>query len=177
MDMTPKRRIVVIVIAIAVLVAVGLALASAPSAPPARKAPKRRVAAGELDCKALEKQLNACSLTITQAFDPKLGDRLSKHPEQLRLSLQVTITQEFIARVLNPCIQRKGKVDQGAALQQCLNTAAKKAAAATCPKTGDAAKPKGCKLWKQAQQCQALAACLKAKVQALPKPKPIKKSR
>ncbi|MFH2009393.1 MAG: hypothetical protein ABI333_22570 [bacterium] len=167
-----KKRVLIVFVAAAAVVAVGLAL-GAPSAPPVRKAPARK-AARDLDCKALHRQLTACSLTIAQAFDPSLKDRLAKHPELLRGALQRTITQEFVDRVANPCFQRKGRVEQGAALQRCLDAAARKAEAATCPTTGDAAKPKGCKLWKQAQQCQALATCLKAKAQALPKPKPTK---
>jgi hypothetical protein len=168
MRMSGHHRRLVVIAAGALLLVLGIALAVA-SKPEANK-PKAPTAKGKLDCKVLEQQLSKCGPAIAAAFDSGLGARLAKQSPLLRSAVLRTISQEFVARVAGPCFARKGRLEQGDALQSCLTTAERKAKAMACPAVKGSGASAKCLTARQLERCRTFAKCLAVKFRALPRP-------
>lgn len=175
MRISGHHRGLVVTAAGALLLVLGIALALASKPETNKVQPKAEIKApgaeGVLNCKVLEQQLSKCGPAIAAAFDSGLGARLAKQPPLLRGAVLRTISQEFVARVAGPCYARKGRLDQAAPLQSCLNAAERKAKATACPagKSSDAGAK--CRTARQLERCRTFAKCLAVKVRALPRPK------
>lgn len=167
-----KYRGLSITAAGALLVVLGIALALANKPRTEKDKPdKATPTEGVLDCKVLEQQLSKCGPAIAAAFDSGLGARLAKQPPLLRGAVLRTISQEFVARVAGPCYARKGRLEQGAALQSCLTSAERKAKSTPCPAGKGSGASAKCQTTRQLERCRAFAKCLAVRVRALPRPK------